>query len=85
MGAELRQKRKEAGLSTHKLGSLLGRSHTHVSRWENGKLTPSEADTSAVLTHPVSPVLNGTDLSNSRATPLTPIGWLQGLIDSSLR
>ncbi|PKW13558.1 helix-turn-helix domain-containing protein [Saccharopolyspora spinosa] len=49
LGAELRQARKAAGLTTHQLGAQLGRSHTHVSRWENGKLTPSEADTGAVL------------------------------------
>ncbi|GAA2772673.1 helix-turn-helix transcriptional regulator [Saccharopolyspora taberi] len=49
LGAELRQARKNAGLTTHQLGAQLGRSHTHVSRWENGRLTPSEADTGAVL------------------------------------
>jgi transcriptional regulator with XRE-family HTH domain len=36
-------------MSTQALGAQLGRSHTHVSRWENGRLTPSEADTGAVL------------------------------------
>ncbi|MGW1677091.1 helix-turn-helix domain-containing protein [Saccharopolyspora sp. NPDC002376] len=51
LGAELREARKASGLTTHQLGKLLGRSHTHVSRWENGKLTPSEADTGAVLAH----------------------------------
>ncbi|MCA1185543.1 MULTISPECIES: helix-turn-helix transcriptional regulator [unclassified Saccharopolyspora] len=49
LGAELRAARKAAGLSTSELGTRLGRSHTHVSRWENGKLTPREADVGAVL------------------------------------
>lgn len=49
LGAELREARKLAGLTTHQLGYQLGRSHTHISRWENGKLTPSEGDTGAVL------------------------------------
>lgn len=49
LGAELRQARKDAGLTTHQLGAQLGRSHTHVSRWENGRLTPSVADVGAVL------------------------------------
>ncbi|MDV6014075.1 helix-turn-helix transcriptional regulator [Haloechinothrix sp. LS1_15] len=49
LGAELRQARTEAGLTTTQLGKQLGRSHTHVSRWENGKLAPSAEDTAAVL------------------------------------
>lgn len=49
LGAELRQARKASGMTTHQLGRQLDRSHTHVSRWETGKLTPSETDTSAVL------------------------------------
>jgi transcriptional regulator with XRE-family HTH domain len=49
LGAELRQARKVAGLTTHQLGSQLGRAHTHISRWENGRLLPSEADAAAVL------------------------------------
>ncbi|WP_093274585.1 helix-turn-helix domain-containing protein [Saccharopolyspora shandongensis] len=49
LGAELRAARKAVGMSTQVLGAKLGRSHTHISRWENGKLTPSEADAGAVL------------------------------------
>ncbi|MGW3469789.1 helix-turn-helix domain-containing protein [Saccharopolyspora sp. NPDC000995] len=49
LGAELRTARKAVGMSTQALGKKLGRSHTHISRWENGKLTPSEADAGAVL------------------------------------
>ena len=49
LGAELRAARKAAGISTSTLGSRLGRSHTHISRWENGRLTPREADVGAVL------------------------------------
>ncbi|MGW1679831.1 helix-turn-helix domain-containing protein [Saccharopolyspora sp. NPDC002376] len=49
LGVELRAARKAVGMSTQALGTKLGRSHTHISRWENGKLTPSEADTGAVL------------------------------------
>lgn len=49
LGSELRQARKAAGMTTYQLGAKLKRSHTHISRWENGKLTPGEADTGAVL------------------------------------
>lgn len=49
LGAELRQARSSAGLTTRELAELVGRSNSHVSRWENGKLTPTEADTAAVL------------------------------------
>lgn len=49
LGAELRAARKAVGMSSQTLGAKLGRSHTHISRWENGKLTPSEADAGAVL------------------------------------
>lgn len=49
LGAELRQAREARGLPTRKLGELVGRGSSHVSRWENGKLTPSEADTAGVL------------------------------------
>lgn len=49
LGAELRQAREAQRLSTRELGELVGRGSSHVSRWENGKLTPSEADAAGVL------------------------------------
>lgn len=49
LGAELRDLRKRARMSMVEVASQLGRTHSHISRWENGNLTPSEADTAAVL------------------------------------
>lgn len=49
LGAELRQARERRGLSTRKLAEMIERSGSHISRWENGKLIPSEADTATVL------------------------------------
>ncbi|GAB2734807.1 helix-turn-helix transcriptional regulator [Salinifilum aidingensis] len=49
LGAELRRLRKEAGLTINYLAQQIGRGHAHVSRWENGKLTPSEDDVAALL------------------------------------
>ncbi|MBB5156777.1 helix-turn-helix domain-containing protein [Saccharopolyspora phatthalungensis] len=49
MGAELRQARERRGYSTRKLAEIIGRSSSHISRWENGRLNPSEADTATVL------------------------------------
>ncbi len=49
LGVELRRLRKEAGLTSYQLGQQVGRGHAHISRWENGKLTPSEEDVAALL------------------------------------
>lgn len=49
LGAELRQAREAQGLTTRQLGKKLNRSGSHISRWETGKLVPSEADTATVL------------------------------------
>lgn len=49
LGAELRQARERRGLTTRRLAEIIGRSSSHISRWENGKLIPSEADTATVL------------------------------------
>lgn len=49
LGVELRQAREANQLSTRRLGELIGRDGSHISRWENGKLIPTEADTATVL------------------------------------
>lgn len=49
LGVELRNARQASGMSTRELAGLVDRSSSHVSRWENGKLTPSEADTATIL------------------------------------
>lgn len=49
LGAEIRQARERAGLKQEQLGSRISRSKSHISRWENGRLIPSEADTAQVL------------------------------------
>ncbi|SDZ16466.1 Helix-turn-helix domain-containing protein [Saccharopolyspora shandongensis] len=49
LGVELRQARERRGYSTRKLAEMIERSSSHISRWENGKLIPSEADTATVL------------------------------------
>ncbi|MCA1282106.1 helix-turn-helix transcriptional regulator [Saccharopolyspora sp. 7B] len=49
LGAELRVARNRKGINTRELADLIGRSNSHVSRWETGKLTPSETDTATVL------------------------------------
>jgi transcriptional regulator with XRE-family HTH domain len=49
LGAELRQARERAKLSQRALGERIGRNSSHIARWENGKLTPSETDTATVL------------------------------------
>ncbi len=61
LGVALRDARKAAGMTTTELGTQVERSHTHISRWENGKLVPSVAETARVLA-----VLgvNGTEYDN---------------------
>ncbi|MGW9307751.1 helix-turn-helix domain-containing protein [Saccharomonospora azurea] len=49
LGAELRQARERVGLSQRGLAAKIGRASSHVNRWENGRLIPSEADTAQVL------------------------------------
>ncbi|MCA1193674.1 helix-turn-helix transcriptional regulator [Saccharopolyspora sp. 6V] len=49
LGVELWQARRATGMTSRDLAELVGRSNSHVSRWENGKLTPSEADTATIL------------------------------------
>lgn len=49
LGVELRALRTTSGLTTTKLGIQVGRTHAHVSRWENGKLLPTEKDMVAML------------------------------------
>lgn len=49
LGAELRQARQRSGMTTRELAESVDRSSSHVSRWENGKLTPSETDTATIL------------------------------------
>ncbi|OQO90134.1 transcriptional regulator [Saccharomonospora piscinae] len=49
LGAEIRQARERSGLKQDELGARINRGKSHVSRWENGKLIPSEADTAQVL------------------------------------
>lgn len=49
LGAELRNLRKDTGMSMIDLADQLGRRHSHISRWENGKMIPSEADMGAIL------------------------------------
>lgn len=49
LGVALREARKAAKLTTQQLGARVERSHTHVSRWENGKLVPSVEETARVL------------------------------------
>lgn len=49
LGAELKALRNAAKMTTTQLGHLLERSHSHISRWENGKLIPTTEDTAAVL------------------------------------
>lgn len=49
LGAELRQVRERRGLSMRELAKMVGRSSSHISRWENGRLLPSEADTATLL------------------------------------
>lgn len=48
LGAELRQARENAKLSQRALAERVGRNSSHIARWENGKLIPSQADTAAV-------------------------------------
>lgn len=50
LGAKLRRHRNAAGLTTAQVGAGVGRGHSYVSRWENGKLVPSPEDTASVLT-----------------------------------
>lgn len=47
LGAELRQLR--GTLTTRELGKRTGRSSSHISRWETGRLIPSETDVATVL------------------------------------
>lgn len=49
LGAELRRAREKVGLSQRQLALRIERASSHVNRWENGKLTPTEADTAQVL------------------------------------
>lgn len=49
LGHELRALRMRAGLTQRQVAEQLGRADSHVSRWEKGKLLPSEADTASML------------------------------------
>ncbi|CAM3066486.1 helix-turn-helix transcriptional regulator [Saccharomonospora xinjiangensis] len=49
LGAELLRLRKAAGRTMIELGQAIGRSHTHISRWENGKLVPTVEEVARVL------------------------------------
>lgn len=49
LGAELVAARRRAGLTQTDVAVRLQRNRSHISRWERGKLLPSEADTSAML------------------------------------
>lgn len=49
LGAELRQAREKMGFTTRQLGALIDRSSSHVSRYETGRLVPTEADTATIL------------------------------------
>ncbi|WP_026454227.1 helix-turn-helix domain-containing protein [Saccharomonospora iraqiensis] len=49
LGAELRQARETAGLSQEAVARQVGRTKSHVSRWENGRLTPAEAEVAQVI------------------------------------
>ncbi|MBA0126268.1 helix-turn-helix domain-containing protein [Haloechinothrix sp. YIM 98757] len=49
LGAELKEARERAGLTTRQLGAQLNRQNSHISRWETGRLAPSVEDTAAVL------------------------------------
>ena len=49
LGAELKALRTGAGLTVIQVGKRVGRSHTHVSRWENGRLLPNDTDLVTML------------------------------------
>lgn len=49
LGAALRDARKNLGLTTRQLADLIGRNNSHITRFEQGQLIPSEADLGAVL------------------------------------
>lgn len=49
LGAEIRQAREQVGLKQDELGARISRTKSHISRWENGRLIPSETDTAQVL------------------------------------
>lgn len=51
LGAELRRARERKKLTTRALAAMIGRNGSHISRWEQGKLIPTEADTATVLAH----------------------------------
>jgi transcriptional regulator with XRE-family HTH domain len=65
LGAELRQLREHAKLTTRQLGQRTGRSSSHISRWETGRLIPSETDVATVLA-----VLGVTGLERDRLLEL---------------
>jgi transcriptional regulator with XRE-family HTH domain len=49
LGIRLRTFRKRANLSQEELGEQLGRRHTHISRWESGKLPMTAVELGSVL------------------------------------
>ena len=49
LGAEIRKRRKELGLTQQQLGDKVGVAKFHVSLWETGRVTISEAYAVKVL------------------------------------
>ncbi|WP_435209521.1 helix-turn-helix domain-containing protein [Streptomyces sp. bgisy034] len=50
IGVQLREARKQAGLTQIQLGDRIGRDHKTISRWENANSTPDLRDL-IVLAH----------------------------------
>lgn len=48
LAAQLRAARKAARLTQEKVATAIGRQHSHVSRWENHELIPTDADMGAL-------------------------------------
>lgn len=48
-GATVKAARQAANMTTRTLGARLGKDHSYVSRWENGRSAPSVEDTAAIL------------------------------------
>ncbi|MBQ0926611.1 helix-turn-helix domain-containing protein [Saccharopolyspora endophytica] len=49
LGAELRRHRRAADMTTTQVGEGIGKAHSYVSRVENGKQVPTEADLASLL------------------------------------
>lgn len=49
LGAVLRQARNNMGMTQRQLGQVIGRNSSHITRWENGQLAPSETETATIL------------------------------------